>query len=139
MEKASTVVEILYYEECNDLVVDCPQLGIAGVSEVLLVHNELSPELVISYFEERLKKQVNRFENESAFIETMFLHGYWDVKSENLVPKPMKYYVETYPYLKRKLAIPSIKSLNYEFEYSLEIPNKILQISESLDEILNDK
>jgi len=51
----------------------------------------------------------------------------------------MKYFVETYPYLKRRLAIPNIKSLSYKFEYSLEIPNRILQISEHIDVILSEK
>ena len=138
MKKASTVVEILYYKEDYDLVIDCPQLGMSGVWEDILVEKKMSSELVINYFEERLKKQVNRFENQSAFMETMFLHGYWDVKSNSLVPKPMEYFVETYPYLKRKLAIPNIKSMRHEFQYGLEVPNQILQITEHIDVILKD-
>jgi len=72
MKKASAVVEILYFTEDYDLVVDCPQLGVSGVSGGILGKNRLHPKLVIKCFEQKLKKRIDRFENQSEFMETLF-------------------------------------------------------------------
>lgn len=136
MQTASTIVDILYFTEDYDLVVDCPQLMVFGVVEGILSKKKLNEKLVIDCFKKKLNHRIARFDSQADFVENLFLHGYWDITSEKLEPKTLDYFTEKSAFLKRTFKMPNLKKTSFIFEYTLEVNERILQISDSIDQML---
>jgi hypothetical protein len=139
MKTAKTIVDLLYYTEDEDLVVNCVQLGVIGVFEGFLVDNILSKEVVTKAFEEKLKHRISRFKNKTAFTENLFLDGSWDITGKTIGPKPFEYFTEKYSYLEDTLAIENIRRISYTYEYPIETIQKIQSLYKNINRILGEK
>eukprot|EP01093_Parvamoeba_rugata_P010235 TRINITY_DN27911_c0_g1_i1.p1 TRINITY_DN27911_c0_g1~~TRINITY_DN27911_c0_g1_i1.p1 ORF type:complete len:140 (+),score=31.31 TRINITY_DN27911_c0_g1_i1:67-486(+) len=138
MKTAKTIVDLLYYTEDEDLVVNCTQLGVIGVFEGFLIDNILSEEVVIKAFEEKLNDRISRFKNKIEYTENLFLDGSWDITGKTIGPKPFEYFTEKYSYLEDTLAIENIKKISYTYEYPIETIQKIQSLYKDINRILGE-
>jgi len=117
MEKTKVLVKILYCTEDNDLVLHCPQLAVYGVCEGILKDNLLNDKLVLDSFETKLRKQIKRLPSEAEFLRNLLEHGHWITMSDRYRPRPVQYFINLQPVLKRMIDLPDSKMVNYSFEY----------------------
>ncbi|SHJ56163.1 hypothetical protein SAMN04488007_0722 [Maribacter aquivivus] len=139
MKKAEAIVQLLYYTEENDLVVNCPQLGIIGVSEDLPEIKNLSKEVVLSVFEGKLNQRISRFKSKTEFIENLFLNEYWEIIGDDFKIKPLDYFIEKYSYLENTLAIENIKIIKYKFEYSTETIEQLENLFKEVNRMIREE
>ncbi|WP_282054513.1 hypothetical protein [Maribacter luteus] len=93
-------VDILFYIEKGEIVMDSPQLDIGTVQKLPSDYHENIKNLVIRVFEEKLSNKIARFDSKEHFIKTMLDHGSLDMDKEGMLKaKELTFFLEKFEYL----------------------------------------
>lgn len=114
-------VDILYYIEDSDLVINCPQLEIIGLVPTGKNPEEPSHDFVLKSFDDKLKSRISRFDSSSEYLQSLEKNGsLYTNSSGDLQARGLPYMEENYPYLTYTLSQGNIKILKHtiEIEYA---------------------
>tara|TARA_R110001583_G_scaffold96627_2_gene241006 strand:- start:1183 stop:1536 length:354 start_codon:yes stop_codon:yes gene_type:complete len=93
-------VDILFYIEEGEIVMDSPQLDVGTVQKLPSDNCEDIEDLAIRVFQEKLSRKIERFDSKEHFLKTMLEHGSLDVDEEGkLKAKELAHFLEKFDYL----------------------------------------
>ena len=117
MNTTAFEVDILYYTEEDDLVMNCPQLDIIGLVKFDTSEEELLLDFVLKSFNIKLQQRIDRFPNKSAYLNTLVKNGSCFInQDQNIAPKDLQYFIDKYDFLQNTIDIPNSKIIKHTFQ-----------------------
>ena len=94
-------VDILFYIEEGEIVMDSPQLGVICVEAFPEIADQDLDNVAIGIFNKRLDRYMAKFQSKEHYISTMIGFGHLDKDNDgNLKAKGLDYFLDNFKYLK---------------------------------------
>lgn len=117
MQTTNIEVDILYYTEEDDLVMNCPQLDIIGLVKFDTPQKELQLDFILKSFDIKLQERIDRFPNKGEYLDTLVKNGNCFIDQEQkIAPQDLQYFIDKYDYLQDTIDIPNAKSIKHTFQ-----------------------
>ena len=107
-------VDILFYIEEGEIVMDSPQLDIGTVQKLPSETSKDIKDVAISVFHDKLSKKIKRFDSKDHFINTMVQHGSLVMDEQGvLTAKELPYFLDKFEYLNNFMSEKGLQNIKH--------------------------